>query len=164
MTGLCQRPILPNRTRSVVPGAYWTVTGRCLHRVWPCDHRVRSSREKRISPFLTVRSDLVSFSFVSIHRRSYPSRLRHNLAEHRLLDRSPRPHLSTAPAPSHATAAVSCLRARKLAARTTAARPCLLPARRRSCLSAEAAPRATMPEPPPRARVRCPSASVAEPP
>jgi hypothetical protein len=59
MTGLCQRPIVHNRTRPVIPGAYWTVTGRCLHRVWSCDHRVRSSREKRISSFLTVRSDLV---------------------------------------------------------------------------------------------------------
>jgi hypothetical protein len=65
MTGLCQRPIVHNRTRLVIPGAYWTMTGCCLHRVWSCDHRVQSSREKRISPFLTVRSDLVRFSFPS---------------------------------------------------------------------------------------------------
>jgi hypothetical protein len=50
MTGLCQRPIVHNRTRPVVLGAYWTMIGRCLHRVRSCDHRVRSSREKRISP------------------------------------------------------------------------------------------------------------------
>jgi hypothetical protein len=34
------------------------MTGRCLHRIRSCDHHVWSSREKRISPFLTVRSDL----------------------------------------------------------------------------------------------------------
>jgi hypothetical protein len=44
--------------RPIVLGAYWTVTRRCLHRVRSCDHRVRSSRKKRILPFLTVRSDL----------------------------------------------------------------------------------------------------------
>jgi hypothetical protein len=63
-TGRCQRPIVDNRTRPVIPGAYWNVTGRCLHRVRSFNHRVRSSRIKRISPFLTVRLDLVFFSFV----------------------------------------------------------------------------------------------------
>jgi hypothetical protein len=64
MTRLCQRPIVHNRTRPVIPGAYWTVTGRCLHRVRSCDHRIQSSCEKRISPFLTVRSDLAFFLFL----------------------------------------------------------------------------------------------------
>jgi hypothetical protein len=63
-TGCCQRPIVDNRTRPVIPGAYWNVTGRCLHHVRSFDHRVRSSRIKRISPFLTVRLDLDFFSFV----------------------------------------------------------------------------------------------------
>jgi hypothetical protein len=78
MTGLCQRPIVHNRTRPVVLGAYWTVTGRCLHRVRSCDHCVRSSHEKRISPFLTVRSDLVFFFFSSLS--SAAPNPRHNLA------------------------------------------------------------------------------------
>jgi hypothetical protein len=77
-----------NRTRPVVPGAYWTMTGHCLHRVLSCDHRVRSSREKQISPFLIVCSDLVSFSFVSIRRRPYPSRTRRD-PERRLLAEPP---------------------------------------------------------------------------
>jgi hypothetical protein len=51
MTRLCQHPIMHNRTRLVILGAYWNVTGCCLHRVWSFDHRVRSSRKKRISPF-----------------------------------------------------------------------------------------------------------------
>jgi hypothetical protein len=50
-TGRCQRPIVDNRMRPVILGAYWNVTGRCLHRVRSFDHRVRSSRVKRISPF-----------------------------------------------------------------------------------------------------------------
>jgi hypothetical protein len=52
LTGRCQRPIVDNRTRSVIPGAYWNVTGRCLHRVRSFDHRIWSSREKRISTLL----------------------------------------------------------------------------------------------------------------
>jgi hypothetical protein len=58
MSESCQRPIVDNRTRPVILGAYWNVTGRCLHRVRSFDHRVRSSREKWISPFLTIRLDL----------------------------------------------------------------------------------------------------------
>jgi hypothetical protein len=79
MTGRCQHPIVDNRTRPVIPGAYWNVTGRCLHRVRSFDHRVRSSREKQISPFLTVRLDLtLSFSsaaaVLAISRARLPRR------------------------------------------------------------------------------------------
>jgi hypothetical protein len=75
VTGLCQRPIVYNRTRPVILGAYWNATGRCLHRVRSFDHRVRSSREKRISPFLTVHLDLdpSSFSSVTARTRRIPS-------------------------------------------------------------------------------------------
>jgi hypothetical protein len=73
LTGRCQRPIVDNRTRPVILGAYWNVTGRCLHRVRSFDHRVRSSRLKRIYPFLTIRLDLFSFS-ISLCLRRVPSR------------------------------------------------------------------------------------------
>jgi hypothetical protein len=124
MTGLCQRPIVHNRTCSVIPGAYWTVTRCCLHRVRSCDHRVRSSREERISPFLTVRSDLVRFLF-----RLYPPPTSPR-------SRAPPPRLATAPlqpcralAPAPAAvpstpcsrrASAPCLRAREPATRSPA--------------------------------------------
>jgi hypothetical protein len=53
-----------NRTRPVILGAYWNVIGCCLHRVRSFDHHVRSSRKKRISPFLTVRLDLNLHFFI----------------------------------------------------------------------------------------------------
>jgi hypothetical protein len=74
VTGLCPRLIVHNRTHPVIPGAYWSVTGRCLYRVRSFDHRVRSSRKKRISPLLTVRSDLVRSLF--IRRRPYSTKSR----------------------------------------------------------------------------------------
>jgi hypothetical protein len=74
-----------NRTRPVIPGAYWNVTRRGLHRVRSFDHHVRSSRKKRISPFLTVRLDLVFLfhppsSFSPSHRLAVPPPPRHHLA------------------------------------------------------------------------------------
>jgi hypothetical protein len=86
-----------NRTRPVILGVYWNVTGRCLHRVRSFDHRVRSSREKRISPFLIVRLDLMFSLFNPKRRRT------HRIA---------RPRRATAPPPPRApTRSHSCARA-----------------------------------------------------
>jgi hypothetical protein len=120
LIGRCQRPIVDNRTRPVIPRAYWNVTGRCLHRVRSFNHRVRSSRKKRISPFLTVRLDLV---FLFIHHRFSrrlavsPSPRHHRarrprqssaIARHartELLRRRARAHATAATAPPHQAAA-----------------------------------------------------------
>jgi hypothetical protein len=135
MTGLCQRPIMHNRTRPVIPGAYWTVTGRYLHRIRSCDQRVRSSREKRISPFLTICSDLARFSF--------PSQSAANLAE----------FPCAAISPSHRTSTVPSLPCPAAVPSSPALAPCLratLPRTRSPLLAATAPPRHhSSPAPPP---------------
>jgi hypothetical protein len=156
-----------NRTRPVVPGAYWTVTGRCLHRVRSCDHRVRSSDKKRISLFLTVRSDLVFHLFRlksaanSLSSRALPS------------CRAAAPRRALAPTPCSRAAPSSpapapCLRATlpRLPISTAAAPPHLHSSRKRRrlahhhgpvCHHRRAVQRATAVEPTRahKARTRC---------
>jgi hypothetical protein len=78
------------------------VTGRCLHRVRSFDHRVWSSREKRISPFVTIRLDLMFFSFqsqappYSLNRPSSPNRCA-TAAVHPCSQPQPRPRRAAAP-------------------------------------------------------------------
>jgi hypothetical protein len=148
MTGLCQRPIVHNRTRPVVPGAYWTVTGQCLRRVRSCDHHVWSSRKKRISPFLTVRSDLVLLSkkfFTVPNSRRRCRSLAQPPPSHR-----PRPRLSTA-APRHARARAFLARARAVPPRCAPA-TASSPFRRRSRAAA-----------PPRRSTTCPRSTARAP-
>jgi hypothetical protein len=96
-TGRYQRPIMDNQTRSVISGAYWNVTGRCLHHVRSFDHRVWSSRIKQISPFFnhTVGSRFRFFRHRRSHRfRRDPKRRRAIVAAAAPLPpQLPRPHL-----------------------------------------------------------------------
>jgi hypothetical protein len=161
-TGRCQRPIVDNRTRPVIPGPYWNVTGRCLHRVWSFDHRVRSSRKKRISPFLTVRLDLVSLVFprpLSVLTVSPPPchcrarrprpRLRHRRcrAHACATARRPRPRLrhrrcrATAAAASSSTVAAAPTLAHASALATAPALACSSPEPRRRSRAAGDPPR-----------------------
>jgi hypothetical protein len=153
VTGLCQRPIVHNRTRPIVhnqtrlviPGAYWNATGRCLHRVRSFNHCVRSSREKRISPFLTVRLDLdpSSFSSATTRSRRIPSAACPPSCRDRVLLAEPPCHRRRAPL----LAAALC--------RAVLARECTPGLRSAS---------AARPQPPPRPRRSTAAAAPPEPP
>jgi hypothetical protein len=137
LTGRCQRPIVDNRTCPIILGAYWNVTGRCLH-------HVRSSREKRISPFLIVRLDLnLVFHpppYSPFRRLAVTPPLRHHRRTLLLVSTSapplPQGPSSSRPAPSSTTAvaAPAPVPSRQARVRARARTP------RRSCAAAAVPP------------------------